>query len=218
MNNYRNTYYNLCKLLSTMQTESISNKLTTLFQKKGGVLRTNEILKLGIHPRKLYQMRESGELLELSRGVFRSASFEELEHSDLVAVCKRVQNGVICLISALAFHQLTAEIPHEVYLAVLRGKENPKIDYPPTRIFHFSEESFSNGIEEHFSDGNLIKIYSPEKTIADCFKFRNRIGLDIAIEGLRNCLSKNGSRTKILEYARICRVEKIIKPYLESMQ
>lgn len=192
--------------------------IKTAFRQNGGVLRTSEILRLGVHPRKLYQMRESGELIELSRGVYQLATLTELENSDLIAVGKRVESGVICLISALSFHQLTTEIPHKVYLAIPRGKEKPKIDYPPTRVFHFSPETFSAGIEEHNLGGNIIKVYSPEKTIADCFKFRHKIGLDVALEALKLCLAKKGSRAKILEYAQICRIEKVIKPYLEALQ
>jgi predicted transcriptional regulator of viral defense system len=199
------------------QTKPIKPNTKSAFQQNGGIMRTSEILKLGIHPRTLYQMRESGELVELSRGVYRLAELPELENSDLVAVSKRVPNGVICLVSALSFHNLTTEIPHEVYLAIPQGKEKPNIDYPPTRVFNFSTDSFENGIEEHNFDGNLIKVYSREKTIADCFKFRNKIGLDVAIEGLKRCLANKGSRTKILEFARICRVEKIIRPYLEAI-
>jgi predicted transcriptional regulator of viral defense system len=199
-----------------MESKQTLNK--TVFEQNNGILRTSEILRLGIHPRKLYQMKKSGELIELSRGVFRLNTLSELENSDFVAVCKRVPIGVICLISALNFHQLTNEIPHEVYIAVPRRKEKPKIDYPPTRVFHFSEDTFLSGIEEHSFDGNLVKIYSPEKTIADCFKFRNKIGLDVAIEALKRCLKQKGSRSKILEYAKICRIEKVIKPYLEVLQ
>lgn len=201
-----------------MQSESDNSVTKTAFEQKGGILRTNEILKLGIHPRRLYQMRENGELIEMSRGVFRLAELPELENSDLIAVNKRVPKGVICLISALSFHQLTNEIPHQVYLALPRGKEKVKIDYPPTRVFHFSDATFSIGVEEHFLEGNLIKVYAPEKTIADCFKFRNKIGLDVALEALKMCLAKKGSRAKILDFAGICRVEKVIKPYLEALQ
>ena len=201
-----------------MQVSSIQQNAKDIFHRYGGILRTSELLKLGVHPRTLYQMRESGEVVELSRGVYRLAELPELESSDLVAVARRVPSGVICLVSALSFHALTTEIPHEVYLAILRGKEKPRLDYPPTRVFHFSPESFSAGVEEHRADGNLIKVYSPEKTIADCFKFRNKIGLDVAIEALKMCLAKNGSHKKILEFARLCRVEKVIRPYLEAIQ
>ena len=133
-------------------------------------------------------------------------------------MAKRVPTGVVCLISALSFHNITSEIPHEVYLAIPTGKEKPKVNFPPTRVFHFSPETYSAGIEEHVLDGVKIKIYSKEKTIADCFKFRNRIGLDVALEALRQCISKGGSRKKILDFARICRVEHVIRPYLESIQ
>jgi predicted transcriptional regulator of viral defense system len=189
-----------------------------IFRKHGGTLRTSEILRLGVHPRTLYQLRESGNITQLSRGVYRLADLPPLENSDLVTTAKRVPAGVVCLISALSFHQITNEIPHEVYLAIPTGTEKPKINFPPTRVFHFSPETYSAGIEEHVLDDVKIKVYSKEKTIADCFKFRNRIGLDVALEALRQCIGKGGSRKKILAFARICRVEHVIRPYLESIQ
>ncbi|MGB7208379.1 MAG: type IV toxin-antitoxin system AbiEi family antitoxin domain-containing protein [Pyrinomonadaceae bacterium] len=189
-----------------------------IFRKQGGTLSTSEILRLGVHPRTLYHLRESGEITQLSRGVYRLAGLPPLENSDLAIMAKRVPAGVICLISALSFHQITNEIPHEVYFAIPTGKEKPKIDFPPTRVFHFSPETYSAGIEEHVLDEVKIKIYSKEKTIADCFKFRNRIGLDVALEALRQCVSKGGSRKEILDFARICRVEHVIRPYLQSIQ
>ena len=189
-----------------------------IFRKHGGTLSTSEILRLGIHPRILYQMRESGIITELSHGVYRLADLPPLENSDLATMVKRVPAGVVCLISALSFHEITNEIPHEVYLAIPTGKEKPKINFPPARVFHFSPETYSAGIEEHVLDRVNVKIYSKEKTIADCFKFRNRIGLDVALEALRQCISKGGSRKNILDFARICRVELVIRPYLESIQ
>lgn len=201
-----------------MQMATIQQNAKLIFRQNGGVLRTSELLKLGIHPRTLYQMRENDELIELSRGVYRLADLPELENSDLVAVGKRVPDSVICLISALSFHHLTDEVPHEVYLAIPRGKSKPRIDYPPTRFFYFSAKTFSAGSEEHDLEGNIVKVYSPEKTIADCFKFRHKIGLDVAIEGLKRCLAQKGSRARILEFARKCRVEKVIRPYLEAVQ
>lgn len=187
------------------------------FRGYGGIMRTSEVLSAGIHPRTLYKMRDSGEVVELSRGVFQLASNIGHEHTDLVAVAKRVPKGIICLISALAFHEITTEIPHAVYLAVETGTEKPKIDYPPTRIFSFSQETISIGVEDRKIEGVPVKIFSPEKTVADCFKFRNKIGLDVAIEALKMCINKNGSRRKILEFAEICRVEKIIRPFMEAI-
>lgn len=194
-----------------------TEKAIEVFHKHGGTLRTSELLESGVHPRVLYKLREEGEIVELSRGVYRLAELPELENSDTVAIAKRVPSGVICLLSALSFHGLTTEIPHEVYLAIERGKEKPQIDFPPTRVFHFSPETFSAGIQKQEIEDNPIRVYSPEKTIADCFKFRNKIGLDVAIEGLKMCLEKNSSRKKILDYARLCRVEKVIRPYLEAI-
>lgn len=188
-----------------------------LLRQKGGALRTSEALRLGIHPRNLYRLRDEGKIIELSRGVFQLAEFAASNHTDLVAVSARVPSGVVCLISALSFHEITTEIPHEVYLAVPRRKESPRIDFPPVRVFHFSDETFSGGIEIYDIGGVKVKVFSPEKTVADCFKFRNRIGLDVAIEGLKMCLSRNGSRTLILEYARLCRVEKVIRPFLQAI-
>ncbi len=191
---------------------------TQIFRRHGGTLLTSEILRLGVHPRTLYHLRESGKITQLSRGVYRLADLPPLENSDLATMAKRVPAGVVCLISALSFHEITNEIPHEVYLAIPTGKEKPKINFPPARVFHFSPETYSPGIEEHILDEVKIKIYSKEKTIADCFKFRNRIGLDVALEALRQCVSKGCSRKKILDFARICRVEHVIRPYIESIQ
>lgn len=188
-----------------------------IFRQNGGTLRTSQALRFGIHPRALYKLRNEGQILELSRGVYQLAEMAQSNHSDLVAVTARVPNGVICLISALSFHELTTQIPHEVYLAIARGKETPRIDYPPVRAFHFSENTISVGAKTHKIAGVKVKIFTAEKTIADCFKFRNRIGLDVALEALKMCLRRNGSCAKILEYARLCRVEKVVYPYLEAI-
>lgn len=193
-------------------------KASRIFREHGGTLRTSEILRLGVHPRTLYQLREGGKVVQLSRGVYRLADLPPLENSDLAAAAMRVPDGVVCLVSALSFHKITTEIPHEIYLAIPTGKEKPKVDFPPTRVFHFSTKTYSVGVEKHQTDGRKIKIYSMEKTVADCFKFRNRIGLDVALEALRLCIGKGGSRRKIVDFARLCRIENVIRPYLEATQ
>lgn len=194
-----------------------NDKSVEAFRSNGGMRRAARALNLGIHPRDLYKLRDDGRIVQLSRGVYRLAEMDELNQSDLAAVAARVPDGVICLISALSFHEITTQIPHEVYLAIPRRKQSPRIDFPPVRAFQFSDETISAGVETHDLGGIKAKIFSKEKTVADCFKFRNRIGLDVAIEGLKMCLTGNGSRAKILEYARVCRVEKIIAPYLEAI-
>ncbi len=189
-----------------------------VFRKHGGMLRTSQVLSEGIHPDTLYTMRDSGILVKVSRGVYRLADSSPLGNPDLVTVSIRIPAGVICLISALSFHELTTQIPHEVHVALPRGAEEPRLDYPPVRTYRFSGEAFMEGVEIHELDGVGVRIYSPEKTLADCFKFRNRIGLDTAVEAIRAYRNRGDVRVNdIMRCSSICRVEKIIRPYLEAV-
>lgn len=183
----------------------------------GGTVRTREALATGIHPRTFYMLRDRGELEQLSRGVYHLTELPALSEPDLATVAKRVPEGVVCLISALAVHELTTQIPHAIHLALSRGTRTPKLDYPPLRIYLVSKKAFLAGIEEMKIDGVSLRIYNAEKTLADCFKFRHRIGQDIAIEALRvyrRCPGANLQR--VYEYARVCRVANVIRPYLEA--
>jgi predicted transcriptional regulator of viral defense system len=189
-----------------------------LFRKHGGILRASEAIALGIHPRTLYRLRDENRLVTVSRGLYRLADLPELSDPDLVSVATRIPQAAVCLISALAFHEITTEIPHDVSIALPRTVKRPRLDYPPLRVFWFSGEALTEGIEEHKIDGVKVRIYGPEKTVADCFKFRNRIGLDVAIEALKLCRERRGSTPrKLLHYARICRVERVMRPYLEAL-
>jgi predicted transcriptional regulator of viral defense system len=141
-----------------------------------------------------------------------------LSNPDLILVAKRIPKGVICLLSALSFHDITTHIPHEIHIALSCGAEEPRLKYPPIRTFRFSNKAFSEGIQIHRIDRVKIKVFSPEKTLADCFKFRNTIGLDTAIEALK--LYRNSRDIKIdeiMHFAKICRVAKIMRPYLEAL-
>jgi len=182
------------------------------------VLKTKDALRLGIHPETLYRMRDSGTLATLGRGLYRLSELPPLGNPDLVTVAMKVPSSVICLISALAFHELTTQIPHEVYLALPRGMEPPRLDHPPLRIFWFSRRVFAYGLESHKLDGTHVQIYSPEKTVADCFKYRNKTGLDIAREALKNYLERRKRNLgALLEAADVCRVSKVMRPYLEAL-
>ncbi len=188
-----------------------------VFQRHG-TMRTKEILAAGIHPRTLYQMRDAGQVEQHGRGLFRLADMPPLGQPDLVTVAKRIPNGVLCLISALAFHELTTQVPHRVQLALPTTARNPRLTHPPIQIYRFSKESFRTGIETHLIDGVSVHVYSAEKSIADAFKYRNRIGTDVSIEALRAYLARPQPRVKeLLAHARACRVEKIIRPYLEAI-
>ncbi len=156
----------------------------------------------------------------LSRGVFRLTEAPPLSQPDLVTVNRRIPQGVICLISALAYHKLTTQIPHEVHVAVARGaKRPPRVDYPPIKTYQFSNDAYSEGVESHEIDGELVRIYSVEKTLADTFKFRNKVGMDVFLESLKIWRGRRKRNLKaLLKYSAINRVEKQIHPYLEAHQ
>jgi predicted transcriptional regulator of viral defense system len=188
------------------------------FREQGGILRTSEALRLGIHPRTLYALRDAGVLEQLSRGLYRLSELPPLDHPDLVTVALRVPRAVICLLSALAFHELTTQIPHAVHVALKRGTETPRLDHPPLRVFKFSGPAWSEGIETYALDGVPVRIYCPAKSVADAFKYRNKIGLDVALESL-TLYRRHGvfDVSELLRYARVCRVETVIRPYLEAL-
>ena len=177
-----------------------------------------QAVRLGVHPRTLYAMRDNGTLEQLSRGLYRLSDLPPLGTPDLVAVAKLVPSGVICLVSALSLHELTTEIPHEIYVAIARGAETPRFEHPPLRVFRFSGSALSEGVETHDVDGCEVRVYSAAKTIADCFKFRNKLGIDIALEGLKRYLSGHKSSVdELMRFARVCRVETVMRPYVEAL-
>ncbi len=163
-------------------------------------------------------MITAGDLERLSRGVYRHASLPLLSDPDLTTVALRIPRGVICLISALAFHHLTIEVPQVVDVAVRRGTEPPRLKMPPVRSYQVSEPAFSRGVETRRVDGVSVRIYGPAKTVADCFKFRHKIGVDVALDGLKRYLAcPDASMDALLGYARVDRVERVLRPYLEAL-
>ena len=194
-------------------------KAEAVFKKHGGMLRTSRAIALGVHPRTLYGLRDAGRIQQVTRGLYRLAELPELGNPDLAAVASRIPQGVVCLISALAFHGITTQIPHQVDVAVPRGTKQPRLDFPPIRIIRLSEQLYKTGIETHALDGVGVRVYSAAKTVADCFRFRNRIGIGVAVEALKLFHSrKKASMRELLEYARLCRVERVMMPYIEALQ
>ena len=193
-------------------------KALQIFESHNGMLRTQQALNLGIAPRTLYALRDEGYIICLSRGLYQLADRSVNEHHDLVIAAYSVRQGIVCLISALAYHHLTTQIPHRVYLALPKDAEKPRLEYPPLRLFWFSRESYQAGIEEHRLDGTIVRVYCREKSVADCFKFRNKIGLDVTLEALKLYReSEVFNIEKLVVFARIDRVEKVIQPYLEAL-
>lgn len=189
-----------------------------IFRRHGGQLRMSEALAAGMTRYMLYALRDRGIIELVSRGVYRLAELPPIGNPDLVTVALRVPDAVICLISALAFHGLTTQIPHQVSFALPRSSRIPAIDHPPTEPHRFADAAYRAGVENHLLDGVRVRIYCAEKTLADCFKFRNRIGMDVVLEALRVYRRrKEFNPRELLHYARICRVETVLKPYLEAL-
>jgi len=188
-----------------------------IFLKCRGQLRMSEAIEQGITRYMLYSLRDKGVIEQISRGIYRLVDLPPVSNPDLVTVALRYPNAVVCLISALSFHEITTQIPHEVSIAIPRNSHPPSLEYPPLLVHRFTDQAYQTGIEEHQIDGTTVKVYSPEKTLADCFKFRNKIGMDVVLEALKLYRSRRRfDHKKILEYAKVCRVDKVVRPYLEA--
>ena len=201
-----------------MEPDPSIQKAVQIFEQHGGTLRTRDALRLGIQPRTLYAMRDAGILDRLSRGLYRLARLPPLSDPDLVTVALRVPRAVVCLVSALSFHELTTQIPHVVDVALLNGGKRPRLNHPPLRVFWFSGAAWREGIEERTIDGVPVRIYAPAKSVADAFKYRRKLGLDLVLEVLTRYRQQDGFDVgTLLHYARVCRVENAIRPYLEML-
>lgn len=195
-----------------------TSALIGIIKNNSGVIRMSDVLNAGINRYTLYSMLEKGELERISRGIYRLSNSSALSEPDLVIVASRIPNAVICLISALSFHSLTTQIPHSISIALPTGVKTPKMDYPPITVYSFNQESFEAGIETYNVDGLSIQIYNPEKTLVDCFKFRNKIGMNIVLEALKLYTERQAMDVqKIMGYAKTCRVSNVIKPYIEVL-
>jgi predicted transcriptional regulator of viral defense system len=191
--------------------------LQSAITKLGGTARTRDILAAGVHPRQLYAARDDGTLIEVSRGVFRLADLP-LTEPDLIAVATRMPRAVLCLVSALHVHGITQEIPRAVHVALPRGVHPTRMGFPPLEVYHFSTASFAAGVEEREIDGVRVQVTSPAKSVADAFKFRSRVGLEVAVDAVRQALaSRTATPAEIDAMARVCRVRSVLRPYLEAL-
>jgi len=188
------------------------------FIRKKGMVRADDLESAGISRNYLYILHKEGLLQKSARGLYALPEAPITEHSDLAEIAKRFPHAIVCLISALTFHEVTTQISHKIWIAIPRGAWRPAIDHPPLNLTYVSGDAYSFGIQEHDINGVMVKVYSPAKTVADCFKFQNKIGLDVAIEALREVWrSRKASMDEIVEAARINRVSKVIRPYLEAI-
>ena len=203
---------------SRAQTAKSPSERVLQLARERGILRPKDLQDIGVPREYLRRLRDEGALEQPARGLYVLTSGKPTEHQSLAEVCKRVPQGVICLLSALQFHRLTTQLPHEVWIALHSKAWAPKLDSPRLRIARFSAATLAYGVEERQIGGVVVRVFNPAKTVADCFKFRNKIGLDVALEALRDCLAKRkASPDEIWKAARVCRVDKVVRPYLEAV-
>lgn len=186
--------------------------------KKAGVLRARDVAAAGVARTYLNRLLTQGIIHRPARGLYVLAEDEPTEQRSFVEAARRVPQGIICLLSALQFHGLTTQAPFEIWLAIDRKARLPRSGPLPLRIVRFSGNALTFGVEEHRLEGVPVRIYSPAKTVADCFKYRHKLGIDVAIEALRDCLrQKQATIDELWEAAKICRMTNVIRPYLEAL-
>ena len=185
---------------------------------RAGSARARELEAAGVSRAQLSRLVAAGKLQRLARGLYALPHYQGTEHSALLAVTKRAPQAVLCLLTALRLHGLTTQSPFEVWIAIGNKDHPPRLDYPPLRTVRFSEASLAHGVELRRVDGAAVRVTSVAKTIADCFKFRNKIGLDVALEALREARRKRkASADDLWRCARIDRVSNVMRPYLEAI-
>jgi len=193
-------------------------KLIQFLRKKGGMASYSELNKAGFNKALIKVSLTNDNIKRIDRGLYSLSEGMSFSNPDLVAISIKIPKGIVCLISALAFHEATNEIPKYVDVAIPRGSHESRVKYPPIRFYRFDPKAWEAGIENHEIEGHKIKIYCLAKTVADCFKFRNRIGMNVAREALKVAFTEKNIKAKdIMGYAKICRVDKIIKPIVETM-
>ena len=186
--------------------------------KEKGIIQANDLEPLGITRNYLYKLCKEGLIIKTARGMYMLPDAPITENQNFIEIAKKIPNAVVCMISALSFHRITTQIPHEIWIAVPRDTWRPSMDYPPLHYTVLTENVYNFGIQEVNINGTIVKIYNPAKTIADCFKFRNIVGVDVAIEALREVWrSRKATMDELVEAAEVNRVSKIMRPYLEAI-
>jgi predicted transcriptional regulator of viral defense system len=185
---------------------------------KHGMVRPRDIEAIGLPREYLIRLHRQGKLNRYGRGIYTVQAADVTERHSYAEVAKRVPKAIICLLSALVFHEITTQSPASVWIALPKGARKPAVTSPTLGIVRLSGSSLTEGIENHQVEGVPVRVYSPAKTVADCFKFRNKIGTDVAIEALRDCLrQKKATFNEVYRYAKICRVSNVIRPYMEAL-
>lgn len=185
---------------------------------RAGTARSRDFVAAGVTRSQLSRMAATGELVRVARGLYAKPGYQSSEHGVLVEVAQRAPNALFCLLTALRLHDLTTQAPFEVWIAIGNKSHPPRLDYPPLHTVRFSDAALSAGVEIRWIDGATVRVTSVAKTVADCFKFRNKIGLEVALEALREARrTKKASADELWRYAKIDRVANVMRPYLEAL-
>ena len=196
---------------------SQKNQAVKLIEKHG-ILRCAEFIHAGIHPETLSRLVREGAITRNARGLYQAVDADVSAQHSLAEVAKLVPKGVICLVSALQFHELTLQLPRQVWVAIDSKARKPRIEYPPIRVARFGKAAFSRGVQTHAIDGVSVPIFNPAKTVVDCFRFRKTVGLDVALEALRNVVGSGKAKpAEIAQYAYETRIWSVLQPYLETV-
>ena len=186
-----------------------------------GPFRPRDVAGLGVHPEDIRRLCTKGLLTRISWGLYELADSQPDRNQTLLEACKRVPRGVVCLLSALRFHEVGTQLPHKVWMAIPSKAARPHANYPPLELIYLTNRMFREGIEEHETAGGVIRVYGVAKTVVDCFRFRNKVGVDVAVEALREAIRDRRrygiTIGRISEIARKCRVGGVMRPYLEAM-
>jgi len=194
-----------------------AKKLLALVRRRP-VIRPRDLENVGIPRNYLNRLVERGQLFKIERGLYTAAKIPASEHDSLVQVSHKAPRAVICLLSALRLHEIGTQMPSDVWIAIDVKARSPKIEHPPIRVVRFSGEALRFGVEERDIGGGRVRVYSPAKTVADCFKFRHKIGIDVALEALRESYrQKKASMEELWQAAKVCRVANVMRPYMESL-
>lgn len=198
------------------ETTQAHRVLELLAQK--GMVRSMDLAAIGIPRAVLTRMTGAGDVERISRGLYRLPTLGS-EHESLITIATKVPQAIFCLLTALQFHELTTQLPRQIWIAMPRGSHTPRIDYPPLKMVQFAGDTYSAGIEEVERDQAKLRVYGVAKTVADCFKHRSKIGLDVALEALKEArIKRKASADELWHYAKICRVANVMRPYLEAIE
>ena len=210
---YKPTFYHM----TPVPTASQKNRTIALVE-ANGPMRGVELINAGTHPETLARMVKEQTLIRVARGLYQLTDADVTAHHELAEVAKLVPKGVICLVSALQFHDLTLQMPSRVWLAIGSKARKPKFEFPPTRVVRFGSRTLFLGVENHTVDGVSVPIFDPAKTVVDCFRFRQHVGLDVALEGLHNAVRSGKAKpAQIVDYAQDNRIWSVLRPYLETV-